>query len=554
MRRQAIFGSLLLAGLCAPAFAAAPRIHALSLETQRLPTLYASHSEAPLWEQAGVPSAAARELLGVLQNAEDYGLQPEDYRVDILIHGPQSRQSWGEWDREFSASLLAFVDDLHSGRIDPRAAGFELAPASDSFKDFAVLERLARGEDVRAVLTSVEPTFVHYRLLEEALPRYQALARQPGLTHLPALPAVAIAPDSRYVGAPALRQLLRALGCLPASASNTSESQLVDAELVEGLKRFQWLHGLQIDGKLGPQTYAALTVPLAQRLRQMELTLERWRWLPPLYYPTILVNIPEFRLFAFASDSDSEQGMLRMDVIVGQQYPRTRTPVFMADLRTVVFRPYWDVPRSIVVREILPAIAKDPDYLTRQHMELVDGPADGSPVVPPTAENIRALEGGRLRLRQQPGADNALGLIKFLLPNAHDVYLHSTPAIQLFGQARRTFSHGCIRVSDPVALAQYVLSGTPGHWTRESILAAMNNSSTQRVGLAHPIHVLILYGTAIASEDGQLHFFDDIYGQDERLQALLGLPAPEAYAARIHVHEIGSRVITYSATRQGTGQ
>lgn len=573
---------MLALSVCVPSRAAPVRLHPLALEQQRARSLYLAHGGALLWFSGGQLTAQARTLLQILHNAGDYGLVPGDYRVEALTSAlaavpnlataqggavrtaaaiePDRAAAAAQWDLQFSASLLAFIDDLHAGRIDPRAAGFELPDRPDGFDGLAVLQKLSSASAPARVLASIEPAFIHYRLLEAALPRYRALARETHLTDLPALPAGRIRRDDIYTGAPQLRRLLAALGYLPAATSpfaDPPETPRLDEALVTALRQFQWTHGLQVDGVLGPRTYAALTVPIEQRVRQMELTLERWRWLPPLQYPTIIVNIPEFRLFAFDGDTDSEQGMVRMDVIVGQEYRRTRTPVFIADMRTVVFRPYWDIPRSIARHEVLPALARNPDYLRREHMQLVRGPTDDSPVVPATPQNISLLASGSstLRLRQLPGPDNALGLIKFLLPNAHDVYLHSTPAMQLFGHAQRAFSHGCIRVSDAATLAQYVLQGTPGNWTREKIQATMNGAQTLRVPLTHPVHVLILYGTAIASEDGQLHFFEDLYGQDRRLERLLGLPPvavirslPEAHAAGVHVHEVRNRVVADTAT------
>jgi murein L,D-transpeptidase YcbB/YkuD len=212
-----------------------------------------------------------------------------------------------------------------------------------------------------------------------------------------------------------------------------------------------------------------------------------------------------------------------MDVIVGRTYSSLRTPVFAADMKYVIFRPYWDIPVSIMKHEMLPSIRTNPDYLRREHLEIVRGASDSATVLSPTRENIEALASGTLRLRQQPGADNALGLIKFMLPNAHNVYLHSTPAQRLFSQSRRAFSHGCIRVSDPVELAAYVLRNAPGSWTKETIAAAMNGSSTRHVNLAKSIPVMILYGTALATEDGSVLFFEDIYGHDRRLEQLLRL-------------------------------
>jgi murein L,D-transpeptidase YcbB/YkuD len=296
---------------------------------------------------------------------------------------------------------------------------------------------------------------------------------------------------------------------------------VLDDALVAGLRRFQERHGIEADGVLGKRTYAALAVPLTQRLRQIEITLERWRWLPEFKTPPIIVNLPQFRLFAFRSTNDRAADILQMDVIVGQAFPRTRTPIFVAQMKYVVFRPYWDVPMSILERELLPDIRANPAYLDRNHMEIVNGDGDDSPVVAPTPANIAALGAGRFRLRQLPGEDNALGAIKFVFPNPYNVYLHSTPAQHLFQKSRRAFSHGCIRVSDPVALAEHVLRNAEGQWSREAIEEAMNGEPNRRVDLETPIQVMILYATVLATETGRVYFFDDLYGHDGRLERLL---------------------------------
>jgi len=280
-------------------------------------------------------------------------------------------------------------------------------------------------------------------------------------------------------------------------------------------------------GQAAPTPAELRSAPYDARIRQIELTLERWRWLPVFNTPPIIVNIPQFRLFAFQSTRDLKAEILQMDVIVGRTFPKLRTPVFAADLKYVVFRPYWDIPYSITQKEMLPELRRKPDFWHTQHLELVDGPGDSAPVVPFSSHNLDLLAAGKLRLRQQPGPDNALGLIKFMLPNPYNVYLHSTPAHRLFSQARRAFSHGCIRVSDPVALASQVLRNTADNWTPEAITAAMNGADAPnalRVNLRTPIRVLILYGTALAQEDGTVAFFDDIYGHDRKLEGLLGLP------------------------------
>src|ERR1019366_8972999 len=191
------------------------------------------------------------------------------------------------------------------------------------------------------------------------------------------------------------------------------------------------------------------------------------------------------------------------------------------DMRYVIFRPYWNVPPSIVRHEMLAAIRKSVDYLARNDLELVRGESDEGPVIAPDAASIDALARGELRLRQRPGVGNALGLIKFDMPNRYNVYLHSTPEQHLFDEAQRAFSHGCIRVGNPLALAAHVLRGTAGEWSPLAIEAAMHGDRTLRVPLAQPIPALVLYGTGLAKEDGQVMFFDDIYGHDRRLEHLL---------------------------------
>lgn len=495
-----------------------------------LEVLYSRQGEPLLWNRAGKATPQARAFVELLQSAAIYGLQPQDYQAAELAAGmtalearPAGFAEWRRLDLALSGAALALVRDLHYGRIDPRAAGFDMPPRTESFDAAALVEQLAAAGDPATVLASIEPGYLHYRLLRQSLARYRDLATAPALPALPPLPRRSVKPGELYAGAAALRRRLAATGDLPPGQLSRTD-ELLDEELVAALERFQHLHGLSEDGVLGAATLAALRVPFAQRVRQIELTLERWRWVPPLRPPTVIVNIPAFRLYLIRTGVDNEADMLRMNVIVGRQYPRLHTPVFTAEMTAVLFRPYWEVPPSIVRRELLAELRKDPRYLETHDMELVsNGTAGSAAPLAATPENLAALAVGRLRLRQRPGVDNALGLIKFDLPNRYDVYLHSTPAQRLFAEPLRAFSHGCIRVSDPVALATEVLRGAPGEWTPEKIRAAMDGDSTFRVMLAHSVHVLILYGTAVATEDGAVHFLNDIYGQDRRLETLLGL-------------------------------
>ncbi len=355
-------------------------------------------------------------------------------------------------------------------------------------------------------------TLQHFLLLEQALPRYQLLASQPALTQLPAMPSRSLKPGDTYAGNAALRRLLIATGDL--TVTETPEPDVtLDENLVTAIQRFQERHGLETDGVLGPRTWRALTTPLSQRVHQIERTLQRWRELPPNpYRRAIFVNIPRFRLYAITSMQDSEAAMLQINVVVGRTIENLHTPTFVADLTHVIFRPYWEVPRKIAMQELLPAARANPGYLSSHHYELVS--ATGA-VVPQSAANLAALAAGSLRLRQRPGEDNALGAVKFMMPNPYDVYLHDTPARALFTRTTRAYSHGCVRVADPAALAEFVLQDD-ATWTHERIEQAMAGTEPLRVNLSEPIRVYFVYGTAIAREDGSVLFLDDLYGLERR--------------------------------------
>jgi murein L,D-transpeptidase YcbB/YkuD len=504
-------------------------------EAETVQAVYARAGRNLLWVSQGVPTPQALELVHILRSCDLLGLRPSDYSADLIadrvdrLITTRSDADPASVDRLLAVAAVRFISHVHYGRIDPRTAGFELGASRNDLDIAGTVQAMASASSVAALVAAEEPHFYHYELLKSALARYRLLAADPTLTQLPGIGRRPLGNGDLYAGAPALRRLLASEADLPGSSAEalTSPPKL-DADLTEALRRFQLRHGLSVDGRLNAATFAALTTPFGRRVRQIELTLERWRWLPPFTSPPIIVNIPEFRLFAFDSTADRAASILQMPVIVGQTNPSKRTPIFLANMKYVVFRPYWDVPSSITIHELLPKIRANPSYLAHEHLQMVRGAGDGAPIVPPSPASIAELAAGKLRLRQEPGEDNALGLIKFVFPNAHDVYLHSTPAHHLFAASRRAFSHGCIRVSDPEALALHVLRNAFQPWDAVRIDAAMHADLQKplRVELREPIRVMILYGTAMATEAGPVQFFDDIYGHDRRLEALLGLGSP----------------------------
>jgi murein L,D-transpeptidase YcbB/YkuD len=356
------------------------------------------------------------------------------------------------------------------------------------------------------------------------LARYRSLADDSTLVAVPPITS-AIHPGDVFGAIGVLQRELAALGDLPPDMPAPQEPGRYEGAVVDGVKRFQVRHGLEADGVLGKRTVAALRVPLAWRVRQIELALERLRWLPHLGDKRLLaLNIPMFRLWAWDMIPANGAPLFGMDVIVGRALD-TQTPVFVEDMHEVVFRPYWNVPRSILRHELLPKLARDPDYLSREEMEIVRGDGDNAPHVELTPEAIAALRQGLLRVRQRPGPGNALGLIKFVFPNEDSVYMHGTPAQALFARSRRDFSHGCVRVADPVALAEWVLQDRP-EWTRERILAATLGSQTIHVTLPRPIRVILFYTTAaVMPEDQTIRFAEDIYRHDATLDRALAAVA-----------------------------
>jgi murein L,D-transpeptidase YcbB/YkuD len=250
--------------------------------------------------------------------------------------------------------------------------------------------------------------------------------------------------------------------------------------------------------------------------------MERWRWLPDRPPPRhAVVNIPAFRLYAFEDDSVARRPAMAANVIVGEARGRHNTPMFSATLREIVFRPYWEVPPRIARNELVPIMRRNPTYFHAEGFEIVRGYDDAAATYPPTAANLARVTAGTLRLRQRPGPENALGLVKFVFPNRFNVYLHDTPAKELFDRARRDFSHGCIRLQSPAAFAEFVLSGQEP-WTHEAIDSAMHGDRTLRVKVDRPVVVYVVYATAAADDTGVAYFYDDLYGHDARLATLLG--------------------------------
>lgn len=494
-----------------------------------LQKFYAPTGYAPAWVREAQPVPRALALIERFRNAATKGLDPEDYdssRWEARTHELQgsSKGSAAKFDVALTVCTMRYVSDLRIGRINPRHFNFGLSVEGKKYDLAQFLhDRILTTSDVQSVLDEVEPPFAAYRRTEQALAHYVELARADDGQKLPIV-TKPIEPGQPYAGAPRLASFLRLVGDIPADATLPS-GETYSGPLVDGVKRFQRRHGIDADGRLGPATIKQLNVPIQDRVRQLQLTLERWRWLPAEFSaPPIIVNIPDFRLRAL---DENNKVVMDMRVVVGKAM-RTQTPVFSRDMTYVVLRPYWNVPPSILRGEIVPAIQRDRSYVARKNYEVT---TQGGTVVTSgeiSDEVLAQLRAGKLTVRQKPGPSNALGLIKLIFPNEHNVYLHSTPSSSVFSRSRRDFSHGCIRVEKPAELAAWVLRNNPG-WTLEKIQQGMQAGKDDvTVNLVNRVPVFIVYGTALAYENGEVHFTDDIYGHDAKLAAALakGYPYP----------------------------
>jgi murein L,D-transpeptidase YcbB/YkuD len=486
------------------------------------------------WVKGMEPTAQARQVIAILLKADQKGLSAEDYDAsrwnDRLARlKPATRQPAEadavKFDLALTVCAMRYISDLHVGKVNPRHLAFALDDESKKY-DLAefLKDHVVGARDIAGVLAQVEPPYPGYRRTIQALHTYVELAKKDDGEQLPRLKK-AILPGDTYPGVSRLTRLLRLVGDLPADANVPADQTVYAGALVDAVKNFQRRLGRDPNGRLDTQTLADLNVPLSRRVRQLQLTLERWRWLPDTFQKALIVaNVPEFRLRAY--DKDFKIGVT-MKIVVGKAYGHHNTPVFSDSMQYVVFRPYWEVPPSITRAEMVPHVVRDPDYFANKGFEVVDSKRNVVSTNTVTPEVLGRIRAGKFFVRQKPGPKNALGLVKFVFPNSYNVYMHDTPATEFFAKSRRDFSHGCIRLEKPAELAAWVLRDNPG-WTPDRILAAMNGTATLRVNLAHPIPVFIVYATVIVLEDGVVHFYDDIYGHDATLEKVLakGYPYP----------------------------
>jgi murein L,D-transpeptidase YcbB/YkuD len=495
--------------------------------SSRLPDFYRERGYRPAWQNGLELLKQAEDLIREIKESEEEGLRPYFYNaleiekalLDVrkaLSEGkPPDPERLADIDLLLTDGFLTYGFNLFAGRINPATIEGEWAETEWDADLTELLGVALKQNTIGEALQSVAPPHPGYYRLRHALKEYWELAKAGGWPNVPKGPKMELGYRGERVEI--LRGRLALSGDL--DEEHITGGDIFDDAAEKAVIRFQRRHGLEVDGVVGPRTLEALNFPIEARIRQMELNMERWRWLPDeLGKRYILVNIADFKLAVV----ENERTVMRMRIVVGKPY--WHTPSFSGTMTYLVLNPSWNVPRSITVEDILPRLRDDPKYLLRQNFKVYRGWGARKEHVDPATIDWSGIAEQDLDfwLQQAPGPLNPLGHVKFMFPNRFNVYLHDTPSRGQFAMAVRTFSHGCIRVERPVELAGYLLSDNP-MWSYGNILAEIGEGGKRSITLPEPIKVHLLYWTAWVDEEGSLQFRNDIYGRDRKLEeALLG--------------------------------
>jgi murein L,D-transpeptidase YcbB/YkuD len=474
-----------------------------------LRAFYSARRYAPVWQTATNAGADLTDLLQAITSAHEHGLDPEAYHASLLQGLRTEAAAAAELELLATDAFVRHAMHRAHGRLTPGDVDPEwhlFVPEADAR---SLLGQLAEGVPASFLLDDLWPRSSQYwALLEE---KQRLAARGTG-----APPPVSGGKLLRRGDRGPRVAELRARLAVPAPFAGQADETLFDAELDAAVRRFQAEQGLAVDGIVGPDTLDLLNISDAARIERIDVNLERWRWLMRTLPPTrVQVNVADYALQVFEDGAEA----LRMNVIVGT--PFRRTPVFTENMRYLVFNPYWNVPRRIAVQDKLPLLQKDPAPLAALGYQAREASVDAVMQSVDTIDWSTVTPAGfNYLLRQKPGDDNALGRVKFILPNPYAVYLHDTPARELFARSGRAFSSGCIRLEHAMQLADWVLKDRPD-WTRERIDAVLAAGEPMEVPLTRPLPVLVLYFTVVAADPGTIHYRPDLYGRDKTVATAL---------------------------------
>jgi murein L,D-transpeptidase YcbB/YkuD len=477
-------------------------------------SMYLKNEMQAYWVSVQGPGRKAEALLSVIRTAAADGLNPDHYQLNKIL------QLWKSSNPDdiatlevmLTMSMGAYVADMREGRAITCKLEPELFAAARAYKVdiIGIIHQALAAPDLVQFLKMQAPQHQGYQSLKKTLALYRQFESRGGWPKIPT--GKVLKPGMQDNRLDLLARRLIITGDL---TSQPSQTATYGPQFVAAVKHFQKRYNLEQDGIIGRATLTALNIPVQDHIRRIIINMERWRWLPhTLDGQRLLVNIAGF----YVAGTQDEQLEIVMPVIVGKQHHET--PVFTHTMRYIEINPFWNIPNSIAENEMVPKMIKDPQHLAKKHIRIFDGWQENAREISPSSINWRTIGKGirKYRLRQDPGPDNALGTIKFMFPNKYNVYMHDTPVHSLFKKNNRSFSHGCIRVSDPRGLALYLLNKDTGGWTKDRIDELIAAGKRKVVSLEKPFPVHILYRTVLVDpRDNTIHFYDDVYGRDTLL-------------------------------------
>lgn len=486
----------------------------VKVETAPLRAFYEAQNYRAFWVDDDGYTRRAGRVMDQLAKAGDEGLNPEIYHVSTMkrvagvMTGDAERRMQARLSLELlmSNAILNYANDMHAGSVRPQwDTGLTAMSATEQAN---LLGQIASASDAAGQLANLSPSTPDYLAMKEGLRNYQAIAAKGGWPEFAV--GKTIKPGMNDARVADLEKILTITGDM--KASDVTAGTIYSAAAVEGVKHFQQRHSLEADGIVNTATQQALAVPVGKRVEQMAMTMERMRWMPrDLGSRYVLVNVPAYRLRAVAGEQQ-----MTMKVIVGK--PDTKTPMFSKNITDVVLNPSWSVPGKIAMKEMLPKIRKNPNYLNNAGFTVTENGAK----VDPSSIDWESVDKGNFNytFRQPPGDGNALGKVKFLIPDSDNVYLHDTSQPKLFARAERSLSHGCVRLSEPKEFTKFVLMQEG--WSADKVETAYESSASRTVAIA-PMPVHLVYWTSWVDEQGAPHFQRDIYGMDRSLLASMSV-------------------------------
>lgn len=476
-----------------------------------LQNFYEERSHLPVWILHTGPTKEAKAIIEVLRTSHVDGLNPDDYAAEKIaskLGNAQSEEEKAELEFMLSYAVIEYASDLRAGRLAPHRINRELFIEPKRPDPLVVLQEVASAQDPAKTLAGMTPKRREYKRLKAALAKYREVAKQGGWSRVS--PSKTVGKGDRGPRIEEIRKRLEQTNDIKVATANRD---VFGDALEAAIKRFQDRHGLTVDGRVGKTMVAQLNVPVERRVEQMLLNMERRRWMPDKFGEKyVFTNVADFELKVV----DKTKTIFVTRVVVGKQY-RHRTPVFSASMKYAVINPYWTPTTRIIREEIVPKMRRNPGYARGQNMRVFKGGAE----VDPNSVDWSAVRGtGGYVFRQDGGARNALGRIKFMFPNRHSIYMHDTPSRRLFSRTVRSFSHGCIRVQEPIKFGE-VLLGKERGWTVAKINKSVKGGERKIVRLRQEIPVHVTYLTAWVNKDGTVNFRHDVYGRDKILAKAL---------------------------------